>query len=540
MKMTFRHFPLLLVLLGCLWQCANPIAPTGGPRDETPPRIDTLRSTPNLQTNFRPRTITLTFDEWIKLQDANQQVIISPPLQGYTTKIKGKSVIVDLGTKDTLRNNVTYVIQFGTAVKDLTESNPAEDLRFVFSTGPFIDSLELQGQVVDAYTEEPVKEALVLLYENLADSVFRTERPFYFGRTNAQGLFLISNVRAGTYKITALVDADANYRFNQVTEKIAFRAAPVVLREDSIPAISLRLFQEQLPLQLAEVDSSEWGQLKLAFNRAPGDELTLSTTETYLRAATLDTVYLWHQAPQPWTLFLASDTLFYDTLRVPAAPLAAATAALDSLRFAKTSGSPTLNYPSRPYPIRFNRPVSQLDTNRVTLRKDTFPELLPLTWTLDSTDHRLLLLNRPWTEKANYFLTIAPGGIADYWGVPNVDTLRTSWNISERKRFGNIDFQFSSTDSTASYALRLLVKGKPPVATFRLRGTTQYQAQFTGLLPGDYQLEIIEDRNDNGRWDTGSYATQRQPERVVIRILETLRANWDLDVAVDLDSLFQD
>ncbi|MEZ4985296.1 MAG: Ig-like domain-containing protein [Saprospiraceae bacterium] len=172
-----------VLLAGVLVGCANPMAPVGGPKDEQPPRIDSLRSTPDMQTNFRPQTIELTFDEWLKLDQPNQKVVISPPIQGYVVRLKGKTVIVDLGDKDTLRANVTYVVQFGDAVKDLTEGNAVKDLRYVFSTGPYIDSLTLGGKVVDAYTGEPQSGVLVMLYDNLADSVFRKERPFYFSKT---------------------------------------------------------------------------------------------------------------------------------------------------------------------------------------------------------------------------------------------------------------------------------------------------------------------------------------------------------------------
>jgi len=103
-----------------------------------------------------------------------------------------------------LRENATYTINFGEAVQDLTEGNAVPDMRFVFSTGDQIDSLELSGTVMDALTRAPAKDVYVMLYENTADTVVRTERPFYFGKTNDQGTYKIQNLRAGTFKIFAL------------------------------------------------------------------------------------------------------------------------------------------------------------------------------------------------------------------------------------------------------------------------------------------------------------------------------------------------
>jgi uncharacterized protein (DUF2141 family) len=531
-------FLLLLLIVAALWQCANPIAPTGGPRDEQPPRIDSTRSTPNLQTNFRPSAIQLTFDEWIKLDKANQQVVISPPLQGYKVSLKGKSVIVDFGDKDTLRSNVTYVIQFGEAVKDLTESNPAENLRFVFSTGPYIDSLEIRGQVLDAYTAEPVENALVMLYENLADSVLRTEKPFYFGRTNKQGLFFLSNLRAGNYKIAALKDGDANYRYNQASEAIAFLPEPITISADSVPPINLRLFQETVPLKVAEVDSSFSGQLKLVFNRRPLQDLTLSSDEDYLQEMDVDSLFLWHKAEIPWRLYVNSDTLLSDTILVPAASANASSRRLPSLALKSLAGAPAQLPPGQPVPLSFNRPVQSLDTALIHLRQDTLLDKIAFRWQLDSTKYRQFLLQNNWQTGAVYDLTLYPGAVTDYWGNTNTDTLSKKWTGGDPKRLGNLKISFTSEDSTLHYFVRLLIKGKPPVAVFSLSGDVSYNRQFKALPPGEYLMEIIEDRNQNQQWDTGSYTNKYQPERVVIRPLETLRANWDLEAEVNLSDAF--
>lgn len=526
----------IATLLLLLWQCANPIPPTGGPRDEQPPQIDSARSTPNLQTNFRPKTIELTFDEWVRLDQPNQQVVISPPLQGYQVRLKGRTVILDLGDEDTLRSNVTYVVQFGEAVKDLTEGNPAEDLRFVFSTGPYIDSLEVSGQLLDAYSSEPVAQALVMLYDNLADSVFRTNKPFYFGRTNEQGQFRISNLRAGDYKITALEDADANYRFNQLAERIAFLPEPITVSADTSERLQLLMFREELPLQLQEADSSQWGKLKLIFNRPPTEELSLESSQAYIRTNLTDSLLLWHKAERNWRLYVNADTILRDTIRVPAAPVARAAARQDTLRTVNRSGNPPV--PGKPLVIHFNRPISNLDTSLISLQVDTLPERLPFAWEIDSTDQRTLKITRSLREQAIYRLELRPGAVTDFWGQSSLDTLLKTWTTSDRKSFGNLTLRFNNADSTKHYHVRVLLKDKPPVATFNYAGASSYSNELKLLPSGDYLLEIIDDRNANGRWDAGRYDTKQQPEPVSIKTLETLRANWDLEADIDLGSFF--
>ena len=133
-----------------LMQCANIGQPDGGPRDTTPPGIDTANSTPAMQKNFRPDQtkipISLKFDEWIKLDNAFKQVVISPPLQ-YAPKIelKGKGVQIKLDPREVLKEQTTYTVNFGQAIKDITEHNVVKNLRFVFSTGDIIDTGYVAG-----------------------------------------------------------------------------------------------------------------------------------------------------------------------------------------------------------------------------------------------------------------------------------------------------------------------------------------------------------------------------------------------------------
>lgn len=521
----------VLLLLG-LSQCAQPGTLTGGPEDETPPKVVTEKSTPNLQTNFNPESIELTFDEWVKLKDVGQQVIISPPLQGYKVRLKGKTVILDLGDQDTLRQNVTYVIQFGEAVQDLTESNPAEDLRFVFSTGDYIDSLQYRGEVVDAYTSEPVEDALVMLYENLSDTVFRTERPFYFGRTDEDGAFLISNIRAGEYQVCALRDADANYRFSQAREPIAFLPETVQVNGDSMASSTLRLFTERTPIQLLETDTSIGGQAKLVWgSNITSDDITITSDTKLFTAFELDTLWTWQESGLTQSVWLQQDTLAYDTVNI--LPVAGRYPALVNR---KIPGQARQGSPKKAYPMGFSRPLARLDTSLSIIKIDSL--ISPWTnwlWNIDSTDSRQLHLQSKWLPDVIYTWEAFPGAVVDIYGQSNADTVSVQWSVSDISSLGNIRLRFTAPDSSKNYLVLLHLVDKPPVAQFTLRGNTNYERYFEALRPGDYQLDIIVDENNNGRWDTGRYDQKLQPERVSIQTLESLRPNWDVEVAVELD-----
>ncbi len=200
--------------------CARMGSPDGGWYDDDPPRI--LGSEPAEQAvNVTGKKISIFFDEYIKLDNPTQNVIISPPqMEMPEVAEKGKKIVVEL--KDTLIPNTTYTIDFGDAISDNNEGNPMGNYTFTFSTGEVIDTFEVAGFVLDASNLEPVKGISVGLYRNLADSAFRTKPMERVSRTDDRGHFVIKGVAPGEYRIYALQDADNDFRFTQKSEMIAF------------------------------------------------------------------------------------------------------------------------------------------------------------------------------------------------------------------------------------------------------------------------------------------------------------------------------
>ncbi len=200
--------------------CASIGRPDGGPYDEEPPVFLSGTPAPNSQ-NVTKGKIVLEFDENIKLQNAFEKVVISPPqMQMPEIKSLGKRVTVEL--VDTLIPNTTYSIDFNDAIVDNNENNPLENFSYVFSTGNNVDTLAVSGTVLNAQDLEPIKGMLVGLYTAGDDSSFY-KKPFErVARTDSRGRFSIKGVAPGEYKIYALADANQNYLFDQKSEQIAF------------------------------------------------------------------------------------------------------------------------------------------------------------------------------------------------------------------------------------------------------------------------------------------------------------------------------
>ena len=218
MKKLLYFFTLSSLLLAV--GCARMGSPDGGWYDDDPPRV--VSATPADQsTNVTPQKITILFDEFIKLEDPTQNVIVSPPqLEMPEIQAKGKKIVVEL--KDSLKPNTTYTIDFSDAISDNNEGNPMGNFTYTFSTGEQIDTFEVAGYVIDASNLEPVKGINVGLYNNLADSVFRKEPLMRVSRTDASGHFVIKGVAPGEYRVYALQDADGDFKFTQKSEMIAF------------------------------------------------------------------------------------------------------------------------------------------------------------------------------------------------------------------------------------------------------------------------------------------------------------------------------
>jgi uncharacterized protein (DUF2141 family) len=219
--------------------------PDGGWYDETPPRI--LGASPaDKATEVTDHKMYIYFNEYIKLSDASQKVVVSPPqMEAPDIKDAGKRIIIDL--KDSLKANTTYTIDFSDAISDNNEGNPLGNYTYSFSTGTEIDTMEVSGYVYEAENLEPIKGILVGLYDNLADSVFRKEPFQRVSRTDSRGRFVIKGIKPGNYRVYALMDADGNYLFNQKSEKIAFSRDIIVpsckpdIRQDTIWRDSLHI-----------------------------------------------------------------------------------------------------------------------------------------------------------------------------------------------------------------------------------------------------------------------------------------------------------
>lgn len=323
--MSLKEILLSIAVTVMLVACASMGTPDGGPYDEEPPRF--LGGVPApYATGVKDGRVVLEFDENIRLDNAFEKVVISPPqINQPQIKYSGHRVTVQL--EDTLLPNTTYSIDFNDAIVDNNEGNPLVDFAYVFSTGDAVDTLGVSGTVLNASDLEPIKGIMVGLHSSSADTLFTT-RPFErVARTDSRGRFTIKGLAPGKYRIYALSDANGNYLFDQKSEAIAFletEISPSAIRAmrndtiwrdsitvDTIRAVEytrympddivLRAFKEDMYMQyLVKYPRDTHNSFTLYF-AAPNEELPIlkglnfvdSSAYVLEASATRDTLCYW-------------------------------------------------------------------------------------------------------------------------------------------------------------------------------------------------------------------------------------------------------
>ncbi len=226
--------------------CAQIGAPMGGPRDSLPPVL-LESSPPNRTTNFTEKTITLSFDEYIQLQNLQQTLLVSPTPK-RNPDINYKLRVVTIRIRDTLEPNTTYSIDMGNSIQDINENNPFRNFAYVFSTGPYIDSLSFSGNIQLAQTGKADSTLIVLLYKDLDDSAVLKNKPRYITRLDSSGNFKFNNLAGATYHVFGLKDESGQKYYNNKTELFAFADSAIVV-SDSTKPVKLFAYQEEKPVQ---------------------------------------------------------------------------------------------------------------------------------------------------------------------------------------------------------------------------------------------------------------------------------------------------
>jgi uncharacterized protein (DUF2141 family) len=524
----FLAFVFVVAIGAALVQCGRRGTLTGGPKDKEPPVL--IKAEPeNMTINFTAKKIRLYFDEYIKLQDVQEQLIVSPPLK-YLPDITpqgGASKYVEIKIKDTLRENTTYTFNFGQSVQDNNEGNPSSFLTYVFSTGDYIDSLEVKGVVIDAFNKKPDDFISVMLYEldtAYTDSTIFKRPPNYITNTlDSTVIFKMNNLKEGQYALFALKDATKNNIFDQNSDKIAFLRDTVSLPTDS--TYVLTLFKE-VPNYAASVPSFT-SKNKIIFGYFGEDEnITVQpltklpdTVKTLTRKEyEKDSINFWFT---PFEIDSLVFTVTNDKQKViDTFTVKSRKVGLDSLVLTPNQRG-SLNF-NESFHIMATTPLVQIDTSKMKMISKDSLEIVPKL-KLDTLANKVDFDFLP-EPNENYSLELLPGAITDFFGETN-DTLSYNLSTQSLADFGNLTVNIQGA---VSYPILVQLTDKEGRMQLEIYAKEEQPFEFNNIEPSTYLIRVIEDGNGNGRWDTGNFLKNLQPERVKYYPDEIeIRANWE-------------
>jgi uncharacterized protein (DUF2141 family) len=547
-KTKSLYVALLMLLLA---SCAQVVRPTGGKTDTKAPEV--IKFLPeNKSLQFKQKSFIIQFDEFFVVKDVSKQWIISPPLKSSPEyKIKGKTLTVSF--EDTLKENTTYNFNFGKSIADVNEGNELLGLSYIFSTGTFIDSLEITGSIALAENNVKEKDMMVLLYQEnrcKEDSFPYKILPDYFANADASGNYTLKYLKPGKYRAIALKDANSNYLFDSFEETIGFCDSVIDLKANA--NLDFKVFKEiEQKTYLKNKSNSEYGCFNLIFNKAlPSLEIIplhsskekdwayiefskqKDTVNIYLKDFSIDTL----------KLSLKNNQVSFDTVEIAVLPKEKFTSKnkRNVIPKANISVSPTNGGVKEIYhPIRLlmNHPISKINMDSILFFEDSLKQAFSLV-KKDSVGKKYELESKLIND-SSYRLTILPGAFRDCFGYTN-DTIRSFFKVASLESVGNLyltitaDSLKQKIDFKNENLLLQLLNEKGDILQSQALSKLGL-VSYLSLKPGNYKAQIIIDSNKNNDWDTGNLLEKKQPEKIIfMKEQMNLRANWDLEATWDL------
>lgn len=537
-------------------QCAQPRDLSGGAKDTEPPKVLKL-SPQNFSTNFRGQTIAMEFDEYVQIRSLNSELVVSPPLN-YPVEYrqKGKRVFFDI--TDTLKPNTTYNFNFGNAIVDLNENNPLDSNLFVFSTGSTLDSGIIFGTVKDAYTQELVKNATVVLYPQTDDSALYTGSPLYITKTNAQGEYLLQFLQNTPYQIFVVETPGENFKYVPLT-KVGFTSS--LVNPTNTDPVNFSVFK---PIDTAQFVTKDFSKEYFNFNMGFNNPLIKpqftfvpeNDTITYIiEEIRTDSFKFWIVGDQDIdsvTVKTVDEKGFTDTRTID---ISEKSMFLKKLKKKKQTSSPVrvslgskngVHHYFDTLRLNFSRPVLRWDVDSMLFAQnaDTMPMHKAITSGLldlklpnleygTSKELRSIAVTHIWDPSTDYAFIFHSGSFTDIINEVNDSTI-LKFRTQNFEDYGSFRFKVEVPNYSGPLVLQLLNSDGKLIRNYYVKSGEEIYHELA--VPGTYKFRLILDRNGNKKWDTGNLDTQSQPEEIVYYSGSIeIRANWDMEETWKVD-----
>lgn len=536
------NYPFILLFCLLVFSCAKQSAPTGGPRDEKPPVVQEMVPT-DQSLNTKPEKIILTFDEYIKLENANRNIIVTPRIDKDKVVFTANKNQLIIELNQELEDSTTYVFNFQKAVQDLSEGNPAENLKLVFSTGSTIDSLNFKGKVNRYFPDNRSKltDAIVGLYPIGDTTDVFTAPPYYLSQVDSSGNFKITNIKRGLYKAYAWLDDNNSLKAEYKSEAFDFIKDTIAIRNDITEAVFNLSKGNQNPINLIRSSTANAGYT-FVLNKDPlniqleneklGEQIFYTKEEKKIN--------LFTENPIPDSLqfhLQIEDSVGFKIDTLVWTKFEASNRKPDKLSIAPNSGISF--YRDLPIELSFNKPVIDINFDSLYLTYDT-ASVIPIRKEMVSfqdslrRDRLLIKLSIPDSIPYEIFtVTAADSTFLDIQHQYNEDVLKANYKKLKRETLADA-ISGRIEGAAGPFIVQLLdTKGALKQIQYIEEGN---KFSFKLIEATNYQIQVIEDSNRNRRWDPANYSENRNAEKVFYyEDLEngtntiTVRGGWTLE-----------
>jgi hypothetical protein len=508
--------------------CAQVRTIPGGEKDVLPPVV-LMSEPPPLTTQFNAKEIILFFDEYVQLNNIQQELIVSPPLpHSPKVRVKQKSVVIQL--QDSLLPNTTYMFNFGDGIADINEGNKAVDLIYVFSTGNSIDSLNVKGHVFDALTSGPAKSFKVLLFDNDTAVFTKKSVPHYFAKSKDDGSFKLPYLSEGQFFMYAIDDLNSNYIWDEGESYAAFETPIKTHLHDST---DYELIASTPRPTTPYVDSyvvDSVGSVRFAWDSFYEGLRIKSLAGLSVYQNTIeDSVYAYIQGKptdRMEELEVSCGNILSDTIRIPFYNEAAKA----PLKLTVNAGKKMKS--TDEIIISSDRIFSLNNPNAIEFLQDSTPVQVNWKALPDSTKCKAqiaLLAGK------KYQLRLFPNAFTSQNQATN-DSLEISFETYKTEDLGTILFNLTECDSI-SFG-RLVVLNKENETVFELENIQNGIVSISNLPSGDYTARILEDIIKNKKFDPAVPIEHIKPERIHVYPGKiSVRSNWEVKLDWHLNKM---
>ena len=537
---------LALALIITLFSCAKQSTPMGGPKDEDPPVLLSM-SPENESTDTKPSVIELTFDEYIKVENANKQIIVTPRINKQEMEVITNKNRVIIKLNQQLEDSTTYVFNFQKTIKDITEGNTPENLRLVFSTGPDIDSLTFSGKVEYLFLQRDplMKDVYIGLYELNDTTDVLSGPPYYIGPTDTVGNFKLTNIKEGKYLAYAWHDANNSLKAEEKQEAYSFLKDTINITNDITGAL----------FYLSKADLSEF---RVNRTTTIGSNFDIILSKYPVEIAIEDEEFnksLFYRQNDK-TIRLYHTQLLNDSTSIRLQLKDSVGFQLDTTLYAKFLMSDRKKEVlegkfegKRNFvdilqtDIKFNKPIQQINFDSLLIKYDTASIIkVDKNWIFlnDSTDRTLLTFK--WTipdsiTKESFILYAGDSTFIDIESEFNEKIESTFKRLKKESLSDEVKVKVNTSE--LPLIVQLTDKRDEIIAERYL--TESNEAIFQNVEPGTYYIRAIVDKNKNKRWDTSNLRKPVYAEPVYY--VEnpnaenskdiTVRAGWILELEIN-------